>query len=381
MRQYDHEVQANSVVKPLVGVQGDAPSDAAVLQPLPGSPMGIALACGASSRSGALDPYAMALAVIDEALRNGLAQTPDPARVAILDNFPNWQKPDRPARPRRAAEGCQPTGQGLPARPSRPAKQPEQRVPRQRGDALDPAHAAVALGIVLTPALRHVDAKRREPDYLVGDAPRARRLALTRSLAGAAEFAARRSSRAPRILAALHAEIRTAATRAATTQRGRPRRGGGRDGPRRRVGPRSTSRRCQCRASLRLGRGRLPALLRVPHRFLVEVAPAHATDFERRFRSPARGRRRRHREPARAVRGTTVARSRPAGEPGARSGLPGTKRATKSFAGAPLVLRSAGTNCDGEIVRAPGSPARRSRSSISTSSRATRRPPSSSSSS
>src|SRR6185503_8402323 len=61
VRQYDHEVQGNSVVKPLVGAREDAPSDAAVLRPLPSSRMGFALGCGASTRFGALDPYAMAL--------------------------------------------------------------------------------------------------------------------------------------------------------------------------------------------------------------------------------------------------------------------------------------------------------------------------------
>jgi phosphoribosylformylglycinamidine synthase len=108
VRQYDHEVQGNSVVKPLVGAREDAPSDAAVLQPLASSRMGIALACGASTRFGALDPYTMALAVIDEALRNVVAVGADPARIAILDNFSwgNCEKPDRLGALVLAAEGC-----------------------------------------------------------------------------------------------------------------------------------------------------------------------------------------------------------------------------------------------------------------------------------
>ena len=108
VRQYDHEVQGNSVVKPLVGVAGDAPSDAAVLQPLASSRMGVAIACGASTRFGALDPHAMALAVIDEALRNAVAVGADPARTAILDNFSwgNCEKPDRLGALVLAAEGC-----------------------------------------------------------------------------------------------------------------------------------------------------------------------------------------------------------------------------------------------------------------------------------
>jgi phosphoribosylformylglycinamidine synthase subunit PurSL len=108
VRQYDHEVQGHSVVKPLVGVEGDAPSDAAVLQPLPSSRMGMALGCGASTRFGALDPHAMALAVIDEALRNVVAVGGDPARTAILDNFSwgNCDKPDRLGALVLASEGC-----------------------------------------------------------------------------------------------------------------------------------------------------------------------------------------------------------------------------------------------------------------------------------
>jgi len=108
VRQYDHEVQGLSVVKPLVGVQGDAPSDAAVLQPLDDSRRGVALACGASTRFGALDPRAMALAVIDEAVRNAVAVGADPDCTAILDNFSwgNCDKPDRLGALVLACEGC-----------------------------------------------------------------------------------------------------------------------------------------------------------------------------------------------------------------------------------------------------------------------------------
>jgi phosphoribosylformylglycinamidine synthase subunit PurSL len=94
VRQYDHEVQGTSVVKPLVGVRGDGPGDAAVLQPLADSRRGIALGCGASPRYGALDPWGMASAAIDEALRNVVAVGGDPSRTAILDNF-SWGNCER----------------------------------------------------------------------------------------------------------------------------------------------------------------------------------------------------------------------------------------------------------------------------------------------
>jgi len=70
IRQYDHEVQGGSVVKPLVGVMNDGPSDAAVIMPVLGSWAGAAIGCGMNPRYGEHDPYWMAAAAIDEALRN-----------------------------------------------------------------------------------------------------------------------------------------------------------------------------------------------------------------------------------------------------------------------------------------------------------------------
>ncbi|MDX1565452.1 MAG: AIR synthase-related protein, partial [Phycisphaeraceae bacterium] len=46
IRQYDHEVQGGSVIKPLVGAAEDGPSDAAVVRPVLGSPRGLVLASG-----------------------------------------------------------------------------------------------------------------------------------------------------------------------------------------------------------------------------------------------------------------------------------------------------------------------------------------------
>ncbi len=95
LRQYDHEVQGMAVVKPLVGVRGDGPGDGAVLQPLPDRVVGFALGVGASATRGALDPYAMALSGIDEALRAVVAVGADPGRAALLDNF-SWGNCDDP---------------------------------------------------------------------------------------------------------------------------------------------------------------------------------------------------------------------------------------------------------------------------------------------
>ncbi|HEX3598665.1 MAG TPA: AIR synthase-related protein, partial [Lacipirellulaceae bacterium] len=95
VRQYDHEVQGGSVVKPFVGVASDGPSDAAVLRPVLSSRRGIVIGCGMNPRYGDFDPYHMAASAIDEAVRNCVAVGADPARIAILDNF-CWGDCERP---------------------------------------------------------------------------------------------------------------------------------------------------------------------------------------------------------------------------------------------------------------------------------------------
>jgi phosphoribosylformylglycinamidine synthase len=108
IRQYDHEVQGSSVVKPLVGAHDDGPGDAAVVAPVLGSCVGLAVGCGINPRYGDLDPYAMAAAAMDEAVRNVVAVGADPSRIALLDNF-CWGNTDRPevlGSLVRAAEAC-----------------------------------------------------------------------------------------------------------------------------------------------------------------------------------------------------------------------------------------------------------------------------------
>ena len=95
IRQYDHEVQGGSVVKPLVGPACIGPSDAAVVRPKLNSQRAIVLSCGMNPRFGDLDPYHMATSAIDEAVRNAIAVGARPDRIAILDNF-CWGNTDRP---------------------------------------------------------------------------------------------------------------------------------------------------------------------------------------------------------------------------------------------------------------------------------------------
>jgi phosphoribosylformylglycinamidine synthase len=85
IRQYDHEVQGGSVIKPLTGPKQVGPSDAAVLRPKLSSMKGVALACGLAPHIE--DPYRMTIAAIDEAIRNVIAVGADPSKIAILDNF------------------------------------------------------------------------------------------------------------------------------------------------------------------------------------------------------------------------------------------------------------------------------------------------------
>ncbi len=95
IRQYDHEVQGASVVKPLVGVRNDGPGDAAVLRPVLTSQRGIVVSCGMNPRYADFDTYHMAASAIDEAVRNCVAVGADPRRIAILDNF-CWGDCNRP---------------------------------------------------------------------------------------------------------------------------------------------------------------------------------------------------------------------------------------------------------------------------------------------
>jgi len=92
IRQYDHEVQGRSVIKPLVGT-GFGPSDAAVLRPRYDGRKAMAVGCGLCPELSDIDPYWMAIAAVDEALRNVICVGANPEHTAILDNF-CWPKVD-----------------------------------------------------------------------------------------------------------------------------------------------------------------------------------------------------------------------------------------------------------------------------------------------
>jgi len=106
-RQYDHEVLAQTITKPLQG-RGSVGADAAVLQPLPDSKRGIVLAHGYTPWYSQIDTYAMAAAAIDTAVRNAVCAGASRAYLAILDNF-CWSSSERQERLyelKRAAQAC-----------------------------------------------------------------------------------------------------------------------------------------------------------------------------------------------------------------------------------------------------------------------------------
>ncbi len=92
VRSYDHEVIAQTVVKPFVGLQHDAPGDAAVIAPLPGNTTGAVISNGIVPRYSDIDAYAMTAAAVDEAVRNAVCVGVDLSMIAGLDNF-CWPDP------------------------------------------------------------------------------------------------------------------------------------------------------------------------------------------------------------------------------------------------------------------------------------------------
>jgi len=108
IRQYDHEVQGASVLKPLVGIDNDGPGDAAIIRPLLDDDKGVIVSSGINHKYGEIDPYWMAASAIDEALRQVIAVGGNLNHVALLDNF-CWgdvSKPDVLGALVRAAQAC-----------------------------------------------------------------------------------------------------------------------------------------------------------------------------------------------------------------------------------------------------------------------------------
>ena len=87
IRQYDHEVQGGSVIKPLMGEMQDGPADAAVIRPVLDRERGLVISNGICPKYSDLDTYWMMAAAIDESIRNCVAVGGDPDYLAGVDNF------------------------------------------------------------------------------------------------------------------------------------------------------------------------------------------------------------------------------------------------------------------------------------------------------
>jgi len=86
-RQYDHEVQGGSVIKPLVGKGRNIPSDAVVIRPILDSDRGLAVSQALNPFYSRIDTYHMVAVTIDEAVRRVLAVGGDIDEIGGVDNF------------------------------------------------------------------------------------------------------------------------------------------------------------------------------------------------------------------------------------------------------------------------------------------------------
>ena len=108
IRQYDHEVQGGTVIKPLVGKTNEGPGDATVIRPVFNSDKGVIVSNGINPKYGQLSPYWMAASAIDEALRQIIAVGGSLKQVALLDNFcwGDTRKPEMLGALVEAAQAC-----------------------------------------------------------------------------------------------------------------------------------------------------------------------------------------------------------------------------------------------------------------------------------
>jgi phosphoribosylformylglycinamidine synthase len=93
IRRYDHEILGGTVVRPLIGRRRDGHADGVVIAD-PADTHGLAIGIGVNPWYGEADPFRMARAVVDEAIRNVVAVGADPDKIALLDNF-SWGDPRR----------------------------------------------------------------------------------------------------------------------------------------------------------------------------------------------------------------------------------------------------------------------------------------------
>lgn len=96
IRQYDHEVRGNTILKPLQGkLNIETHGDAAVIKPLENSFKGLSVTADVNPRFMERDPYWGACSVIDEVCRNLVSVGAKPDSLLDCLNFGNPEKPER----------------------------------------------------------------------------------------------------------------------------------------------------------------------------------------------------------------------------------------------------------------------------------------------
>jgi len=114
IRQYDHEVRASTVLKPLQGVIGKAAhGDASVIRPRIDSWRALAISVASTPHLTAIDPFQGGAAAVDEVCRNLVAVGANPHSLTNCLNFGNPEKPDRLWYFREAARGIGTTAKAL----------------------------------------------------------------------------------------------------------------------------------------------------------------------------------------------------------------------------------------------------------------------------
>lgn len=103
-RQYDHEVQGGSVLKPLQG-KGRVNGNTTITRPILSSHRGVVLSQCTNPSYGDIDMYNMAACSIDTAINNAVVAGADPDRIALLDNF-CWCSSNDPERLGQLKQAC-----------------------------------------------------------------------------------------------------------------------------------------------------------------------------------------------------------------------------------------------------------------------------------
>ncbi|NLK25125.1 MAG: phosphoribosylformylglycinamidine synthase subunit PurL, partial [Euryarchaeota archaeon] len=104
--QYDHEVRASTVIRPLQGkIWSRGPGDGVVIKPLLDSNRGLAIAVGVNPWFTFQDPYNGGKSAVDEVCRNLAAVGGRPHALTDCMNFGNPEKPERLYEFREAVRG------------------------------------------------------------------------------------------------------------------------------------------------------------------------------------------------------------------------------------------------------------------------------------